>query len=96
MTDYILRISLDTHDAEYFLGETGGGGGVFGFFFGQYLNVYCHYMLYSSSDCPSMCSIAYVMIINVYRGYTKSFNILPLRTFNALCRNSADIIDIYR
>lgn len=32
MTDYILRISLDTHDAEYFLGETGGGGGVFGFF----------------------------------------------------------------
>lgn len=26
LCDYILRISLDTHDAGYFLGKTGGGG----------------------------------------------------------------------
>lgn len=71
-----------------FLGEDrrrwGGVWLFFVFLFGQYLNVYCHDMLYSSSDCLSMCSIAYVMIINVYRGYTESFHILTIEDIQCL------------
>lgn len=74
----------------------GEGGCVWLLYIGQYLNVYCHVRLYSLSDCLSMCSIAYVMIVNVNRGYTKSFNILTWKEFNALYRNLADILNIYR
>ena len=42
-----------------------------------------------------LCFITDVMIVSVYKGY-KSFNILPMRTFDlvALYRNSSDIINI--